>query len=50
MYGRRYDNNELLRELIHLAGRVEHEVLVQAYKVNYLQIVQPHREAYPGNL
>ena len=29
-YGRRYDNNELLRELIHHAGSVEHEVLVQA--------------------
>ena len=35
---------------VRLAGSVEHGVLIQAYKVNYLQIVQPPRVAYPGNL
>jgi len=49
-YGCVYDNQELISELIYLAGSVEHEVLVQAYKVNYLQILQPPRVAYPCNL
>jgi len=49
-YGRSCDNQELLRELIYLAGSVEDEVLVQAYKVIYLQIVQPPRVAYPCNI
>ena len=49
-YDRRVDNQELLRELIYLAGSVEHGVLVQAYKFNYLQIIQSPRVAYPGNL